>query len=382
MWLPPAAVHVGSMRTLRAGLIALAAGATLWGAEPSHSGQMMADPPGFLRTQFGLGARDLAALDRGQVIARVVDSGDNSEVFAVAAVRVHTTVARVRQQLEAFEGRRRPSDVLQAGRLGPAPAPADLAGLTLDGGDLSALGKCKPGDCDVRLPAAVIQRFRREIDWSSPQRAPKASALWHEVLAGTAAGYVGQGDATLFQYDNNDMPVKVGDSLARVLARSGYLAEAAPDLYRYLVHFPQDRPARAEDYLYWIKEKFWIKTVVSLNHVAIVAGDGPSGPYVVGAVKQIYANHYFESSVSVTTFAERAPYLLYVSRTRADIRASGFNFLERLILRRLVEGRLEAQIRSMRDRLEGRDRPSAVRLLRGPDVPAGDEADPAPSPDP
>jgi hypothetical protein len=175
--------------------------------------------------------------------------------------------------------------------------------------------------------------------------------------------------------------VKVGDSLARVLARSGYLAEAAPDLYRYLVHFPQDRPDRAEDYLYWIKEKFWIKTVVSLNHVAIVTGDGPSGPYVVGAVKQIYANHYFESSVSVTTFAERAPYLLYVSRTRADIRANGFNFLERLVLRRLVEGRLEAQIRSMRDRLEGPDRPSAVRPAH-PDVPPADEADPATSPDP
>src|SRR5260221_2528834 len=138
---------------------------------------MRAHPPAFLRTQFGLSARGLAALDRGQVIARVVDSGDNSEVFAVGAVRVHTTVARVRQQLEAFEGRRRPSDVLQAGRLGPAPAPADLAGLTLDGGDLSALGKGKPGDCDVRLPAARAQRCRREGDSVSPLRGPNASAL-------------------------------------------------------------------------------------------------------------------------------------------------------------------------------------------------------------
>src|SRR5260221_10918843 len=115
---------------------------------------MMADPPAFLRTQFGLGARDLAALDRGQVIARVVDSGDNSEVFAVGAVRVHTTVARVRQQLEAFEGPRRPSDVLQAGRLGPAPPPPRLPGLPLHGGDLSALGECKTRDCDVPLPPA------------------------------------------------------------------------------------------------------------------------------------------------------------------------------------------------------------------------------------
>jgi hypothetical protein len=338
---------------LVATLVALAfAAVPSRGEEPARGGNMLADPLRFLRDEIRLTARDIESLDTGNAVARVVDSGDNSEVFAGGAVRVRTTAARVGKELVAFEGRRRPNDILQVGRLGAPPSPADLAGLTLDSNDLRALPRCLAFNCDLRLPTAAIQRFRTEVDWSSPSHVAKATALWHEILAGLAAAYLGGGNRALFEYDNNDMPVKVGDSLARVLARSGYIAEIAPDLYRYLLRFPEERPARVEDYLYWIKEKFWIKTVVSLSHVAIVAGQGPSGPYVVGASKQIYANRYFESNVSVTTFAEGAPYLVYVSRTRADIRASGFNFLERLLLRRLVEGRLEAQLRWMRDHLE------------------------------
>jgi hypothetical protein len=335
---------------------------------------MLADPLSFLRNELRFSPRDIASLDKGVAVARVVDSGDNSEILAGGAVRVRTTAAGVRKELEAFEGRRRPSDILQAGRLGLPPSPADLSGLTIDSGDLAALPRCKPYDCDLRLPTAAIQRFRAEVDWSSPPHVAKATALWHEILAGLAAAYRGRGDGALFEYDNNDMPVKVGDSLARVLARSGYIAEAAPDLYRYLLRFPEERPARAEDYLYWIKEKFWIKTVASLNHVAIVSGEGACGAYVVGASKQIYANRYFESNVSVTTFAEGAPYLVYVSRTRADIRASGFNFLERIVLRRLVEGRLESQLRGMRDHLEG---PPAAPRPEDHDVPSRAESNPA-----
>jgi hypothetical protein len=76
----------------------------------------------------------------------------------------------------------------------------------------------------------------------------------------------------------------------------------------------------------------------------------------MAAAKQIYANHYFESSVSITVFVETrggGGYLAYLSRTRADIRASGFNFLERAVLRRLVVGRLDAQLKWMRAVLEG-----------------------------
>ena len=330
-------------------------------AVPAPRGHLLPSPLVFLRNDAGLSAADLGALEQGRVIARVVDTGDASEVLAVGAVRLHTTTLRVLAQVKAFEGRRRPGDILQAGLMGREPSAQDLAGLTLDNADLGALSRCQPGTCDLRLSAGAIQRFRREVDWSSPRRAQQASALWHEVLAGLARDYLTHGNAALFEYVNNDMPVKVGESLARVLDRSGYLADSAPDLHRYLLRFPEDRPSGVEEYLYWLKEKFWIKTVVSLNHVVVTSGEDAGSRYVLAASKQIYANRYYESSVSLTVFVEGAAgtYLVYISRSRADIRPTGFNFFERILLRRLVSGRLDAQLRWVRDVLEAPAKASA-----------------------
>src|SRR5262249_18556277 len=160
------------------------------------------------------------------------------------------------------------------------------------------------------------------------------TALWRETMAAFAAAYLAQGDAGLVQYDNNNMPVKVADSYAREIPRSLYLADSAPDLFRYVSSFPKDPPQGVEEYLYWLKEKFWTKHVTSLNHVTIRTADAPSGRFLVAVSKQIYANQYFESSLSVTSFSEgpAGGYLVYVSRSRADIRKAGFHFYERALL--------------------------------------------------
>jgi hypothetical protein len=334
--------------------LALAAAALWAAAAPADPGRLLPNPLEFLRTDAGFSASDIGSLEQGRILAKVVDTDDASEVLAVAAMKVHASTARVLKQVRAFEGRRRPVDVIQAGSFSAEPSARDLAGLTLDPQEVNWLAKCRPYDCDVRLPVSAIARFRSEIDWSSPPRVEKATALWHETLAGFAAAYLARGNAGLVEYDNNDMPVKLADSYARVMARSSYLADSAPELYRYLSTFPRDRPSGLEEYLYWIKEKFWIKHVTSLNHVMILTADEPSGHHLLAVSKQIYANQYFESSLSVTTFVESPAggTLVYISRSRADIRRSGFNFLERALLRRLVVGRLKAQFQWLRGAVE------------------------------
>jgi len=342
-------------RARRAARLALGV-AALWAAPaPAQPGRLLPNPLEFLRGDAGFSAAEIGSLEQGRILAKVVDTDDNSEILAVGAMKVHTTVARVARQVRAFEGRRRPVDIFQSGSFSPQPSARDLSALTLEATDVNWLAKCKLYDCDVRLPAAAIARFRSEVDWSSPQRAEKAAALWRETMAAFAAAYLARGNAGLVEYDNNDMPVKVADSYAREVARSSYLAESAPDLFRYVSSFPKDPPSGLEEYLYWLKEKFWIKHVISLNHVMMVTADQPSGRYVLAVSKQIYASQYFESSLSVTSYVESpgGGYFVYVSRSRADIRRSGFNFLERPLLRRLVAGRLKAQFQWLRGVLEG-----------------------------
>lgn len=315
------------------------------------------DPTSFLRSLPGLTPSDLENLERGQMVARVIDTGDRSEILSLAVMRVRTTPARVLERLRRAEGRPREPWILQVGRLGAKPSPRDLQALTLDPGEVKHLGKCRVNDCRVRLSADAIERFRKEVDGSSASRAALADALFRETLSAYAASYLARGDAGLIRYDNNDDPVRIADSLRLLMGRSDFLRDTAPDILAYLEGFPQGRPADEEDVFYWLKEKFWLLNVVSLNHVAIVARGTPPGRLVLAVTKQLYASHYYESSLSATAFVEGpagSGYLAFINRSRADIRRGGFNWFERAVLKYLVRGRLEGQLKYLRLELEGR----------------------------
>ena len=332
-----------------------------WGHRPrpvpaGGEANLVRDPVAFLQRVGGLTPADLANLERGSIIAKVIDSGDRSEVFSLAVMRVKTTPARALTRLREFEGRRGAPWILQSGRVGSAPSAGDFAAMTLDAGDVKHLGKCVVNACDLRLPAEQIERFRREVDWSSDTRIDRANALFRQMLAAYSASYLQGGNAALFRYDNNDDPVRIADGLRLLTERFGVLRDTLPDLHAYLESFPQGHPEGAEDALYWVKEKFWLVNVLSLSHATVADRPTPAGRLVLVLSKQLYATHYFESSLGATIFLEGAsgwgPHLIYINRTRADIRRTGFTWFERVLLKYLVKDRLEAQSKYLRAQLE------------------------------
>ena len=325
-------------------------------APPAGEASFVRDPEAFLRREGGLSASELGSLERGSIIAKVLDTGDRSEIYSLAVMRVKTTPARALQRLRDLEGRTGAPWVIQSGRLGAAPALSDFEGMTLDAGDVKHLGKCVVNNCEVRLPAEAIERFRNEADGSSESRTARANARFRQMLAAYAASYVQRGDAALFRYDNNNDPVRIADSLRLLAPRFAFLRDTAPDLHAYLESFPQGRPADTEDLLYWIKEKFWLANVLSLSHATITDRTTPAGHLILAVSKQLYATHYYESSLGATIFFEGAsgwgPHVIYLNRTRADIRRTGFTWFERALLKYLVRDRLEAQSRYLRQQLE------------------------------
>lgn len=316
----------------------------------------MRDPVGFLQRVGGLSSAELAGLEKGSIVAKVIDSGDRSEVFSLAVMRVKTTPARVLASLRDMDGRRGAPWILQSGRVGVPPAPGDFDAMTLDAGDVKHLAKCVVNACELRLPAEQIERFRKEVDWSAGTRIARANALFRQMLASYAAAYLKSGNAALFKYDNNDDPVRIADSLRILVPRFEVLRDTAPDLHEYLDAFPEGRPEDAEEALYWMKEKFWLVDVLSLSHSTVGDRTTPAGRLVLAVTKQIYANHYYESSVGATFFVEGAsgwgPHVVFVNRTRADIRRTGFTWVERVLLKFLVKDRLEAQSKYLRQQLE------------------------------
>jgi hypothetical protein len=306
--------------------------------------------------EAGLSAGERSAFERGRVLVKILDSDDRSEVVALATLRLHASAARFVAGIEQVEARRGDDEVLAIGRFGTLPSVGDLSGLGLERRELESLRKCRPRDCDLRLSSEWMARFRGDVDWAAADHAARAASLWRATLAAYAADYAARGSAALTEYHDNPQPVRVADSLRRLVERFDGLKEAAPELERYLLEFPAERPDSARDFLYWLREKFWMKSVLSLNHVTLLERSSPRGPLVLVATRQIYANHYFDSHLGLTAFVEDVEsgtsVLISLSRSRADVRPSGFTWIERALVRRLVRGRLESQLQALRRRLE------------------------------
>jgi hypothetical protein len=307
-----------------------------------------------LRAEGRLTDGEWRALERGEVVAKTIETDDRSEVLSFAAPQVKASSARVAELLRDREGHADEPWTLQGGNVAEPAVPGDFAALALSPGDARDLSVCRPNDCDVRLPNDAILSLRQALDAAAPgSREARASVAFRELLLGCAARYQERGNAALFRYDNNGDPVRIADSLERLLTRSTLLQELAPDLAAFLRSFPAGRPVDAEQHLYWTKEKFWLLEVLSLDQ--LVMASRPSGRLTIAVSKQLYATHYYESSLGLIAFVETregAGWLFLVNRTRADIRRSGFTWVERLLLNHLVRRRLEARMKHLRVRLE------------------------------
>jgi hypothetical protein len=61
---------------------------------------------------------------------------------------------------------RKVPEVLQIGRFSAAPTIEDLQGLTWEASDIDALRRRTPGQCDVKIGVAGLERLK-EINWSA-----------------------------------------------------------------------------------------------------------------------------------------------------------------------------------------------------------------------
>src|SRR5262249_54093014 len=135
----------------------------------------------------------------------------------------------------------------------------------------------------------------------------------------------------------------------------------APEFQKYLETFPYHRPPNTEDFVYWSKEKFGFKPMLSLTHVTIYKVPRPGGFDVLIATKGIYANHYLESSLGLTRFVQNPSssgnsYLMYINRSRTDALRGMFAGLKRTMIggslrdaakkhMELIKRKLEAEYR-------------------------------------
>lgn len=284
--------------------------------------------------RLGFTSAEASQLDAGQVVARSYVGQVDTELLTVAAVRIDVP----RDDVLSYYGRMISyvdgQVTLAFGRFSTPPALADVKDLTLDPADLQALRECRAGTCDLRIGGARIDDLRARIDWAAPDHADRANALVREAAVRYVTDYMQRGDAALLTYDARGRAVSLADQWRSILANSPYFQQYAPPLEAYLRQYPSARPAGATDVIYWVKEQYGRKPVISVVHGVIYVPPEATDRVTV-VQKQIYASHYYEGSLAVATITEtataqgRASYLVYGNRSRGDLLRGGFGGLKR-----------------------------------------------------
>jgi hypothetical protein len=181
----------------------------------------------------------------------------------------------------------------------------------------------------------MIQRFAREVNWQAPDYAQQATQLFKTILLDYVRDYQARGNAALIEYNDKPDAVRLAEEQRQLTGTSGYLN----DIFANTLS-TQTKPT--EELLVWSKIKFGLKPVIAVNHVTIYKRDKELGPQVLAVSKQIYANHYFDSSLALTAFVTVAgptSYLVYENRSRADGLDGPFSKLKRkLVENKAVEG--------------------------------------------
>lgn len=311
-----------------------------------------AEPHRLLRTVAGFSPADLAQLDRGQPIARLLDT-DRREVAIVGAVRIQAPPERLLARYRNISNLKASDVVLQIGRIGAPPSPGDFEALNFEGYDLDTIRECEPGDCGVRLSTAQLASFRRDVNWQAPDWRQQAGTRWRRLLSDYAVEYLARG--ALADYRNKAAPLNVADEFDVLFDESRPLAAASPEFFAYLQQFPRVQLADAENILYWSKDDFGLRPVTSITHLALYAPPRESGRPAMIGTRQIYATHYFDAALGLTlAFDDGASgfYMVCVNRARTRSLASVTRALVRGIVQRRSRSALEQILRSTKAALE------------------------------
>lgn len=311
------------------------------------------EPAVFLRNYGGFSANDLARAAAGTAVARTLPT-DPDEVAIAGAVFMAVSRPFFVERFRDIAAFKRAPAVLAIGRFSSPPSAADMREFTLDDGDVSALRRCKPGDCDVRLDAAGMARVQAALKGGGGQ--PAASQALREHLAAYAADYMARGDAAMMEYHDHSRPRRISTDLAPIIRRSPYLDHELSAIRADIAAFAGVSKSTNDHLLYWSVEKIATTAVVSLTHVIMSA---PEPGLSAMATRQIYASHFFHASLGLTLVTDATGpsgpgvTVIYVNRSRVDAFSGLLGPVKRAAVRSRGRTTTERLLSGLRTRLEG-----------------------------
>ena len=276
-----------------------------------------APPRPFLRKVIQLDDAQLAAVEKGEVVTKLLPTTDKPEIAAFGVVK---TTGTVDQLLALARDVRKFRQVPQIPEMGYFSSPAkveDLKGLNHPPDDIAALKRCKPGSCDVKIGTKGLE-LAAKIDWKAADAEKQATVIFNQGIVDYVKAYQQAGTDAMGNVLDKKQEKSRAEEYRTLLAHSPYLVDYVQEFNEYLAAWPKGKLAGAEDVLYWAKDTFGLKPVVSAYHATFYKS--PRGAMI--STKLLGATHFFNASlellVAVPTSDGKGLYLLNLYRTRID----------------------------------------------------------------
>ena len=317
----------------------------------SVSVQALPDPlTRFLAKYMHFSRSELLAVQRGEVVAKPLDTNVKTELAVFGVVRVNAPASLLIETFRDIETFKKGEDVLKVTKLSNPPVREDFNGLTLEADDIKALKKCKPGKCDLKISAEMLKRMQSAIT-----QGKSIDALYRDLLFEYVQSYLAQGNAALYKYNDEKKVVRLLDEFKGIVAASPYLKESLPDFYSYL-DTEKRPPNTVESFIYWSKENLGFRPVISITQVSMYKSNATQA---VIASKQIYANHYMNGSLGITVALSEQEdltkpgfYMMYINRSRTDMLGGLLSGLKRSIAKSKSTTAVRQNVLMTKKRLE------------------------------
>jgi hypothetical protein len=318
------------------------------------------EPFNFFREYVGLNDNQIQAISHGKAFAKILDSGSADQVIVFGAVHIEASPESYLKLAGDIDALRKLPNYLAIRKFSDPPQLSDLDGFTLEEEDIKQLKNCKPGHCEIQLPAESMEEFQKKVNWSAPDVADQVNRTAQRMALEALVRYEEGGNAALGTYRDKNHPAAVAETFESLLSKSKALPVYLPDLDHYLLEYPAAQSTNIQSQFYWEKVNFGLKPTLRIVQAIVYHGTRSTEPAYAVAVKQLYSSHYFEAALDLTVCVkdtgkpnEPGFYLI----TLKGSQQAGLTGLKGGIVRKVAVDKtrssMERALASIKKRLEG-----------------------------
>jgi hypothetical protein len=255
----------------------------------------------FFKTTIGLPDGDIQKMNHGQVVTKLLESGDKKYgILVFGGVRIDAPIdafATAYRNVKNLLDDKVYLDVQDFAEADAPPRLSDFDRLTFDRKDIDAIQKCKPRHCDLQV--FDVSAFQKQIGWNSGDRYDQANRLARQRIYEGITKFLSGGLISLGSYKDREKPFSLYLNMKSMLDSAYWLFEdRSGGIYHHILDYPDGKLPGAMDFFYWEDIDFGQGPTIRVNRVSMFPNGVGAAKYVV-ANQQLYASRYIRIALQV-----------------------------------------------------------------------------------